>query len=211
MEREALDEPGFMRERLGVWDDQTTDRVIDPVQWAQLNDPKSELTDPVAFGVDVAQDRSAAAIAAVGRRPDGILHAEVIDCRRGLSWLVPRLVELVERWSPVAVGLDPAGNVGAALPDIEDAGIDPEKLGARELAQACGGFFDDITESRLRHRGQRELDDAVASARKKPVGDAWRWKRVDGTDLSPLYAATVARFAFLTAEDAPVEPWFATS
>jgi hypothetical protein len=165
----------------------------------------------MAFGYDVGQDRMSACIAACGRRSDGDLHVEVFDHLDGTRWLVKRIPELRDKWSPLQIAADPGGPAGAVLPALEDANVDVEGLSTQKIAQGCGGFLDDITEGRLRHRGQAELNAAVGAARKKRVGDAWRWERHDGTDLSPLYAATIARYAFLTAEAATPEPWFATS
>jgi hypothetical protein len=197
-ERRALTEAGFARERLGLWEEEDTARILDLDTWLALVDP----TDPVghlAIGVDVAQDRSAATIGVAWRGEDEYVHVDVLDRRPSTSWVVDRLVEL-QALKPLRVALDPAGNVGALLPELNEAGIETTTLGARELAQACGGFYDDVNEGRIRHSGDDSLDAAVAAATRKPVGDAWRWKRSDGTDLSPLYATTIARFAFIDAD-----------
>jgi hypothetical protein len=86
---------------------------------------------------------------------------------------------------------------------LAEVGLKITELGARDLGQACGGLHDDVVEATVRHLGQFELDSAVAVARSRPLGDAWRWSRKGDHDISPLYAATVARFAFLTAEQNP--------
>jgi hypothetical protein len=180
----------FGRECLCLWDPEPAagGDAIDLALWSRLTDGRSEIEGPMAFGYDVGQDRMSACIAACGRRSDGDLHVEVFDHLDGTRWLVKRIPELRDKWSPLQIAVDPGGPAGAVLPALEDINVDVE-----------------------RHRGQAELNAAVAAARKKRVGDAWRWERHDGTDLSPLYAATIARYAFLTAEAATPEPWFATS
>jgi len=73
---------------------------------------------------------------------------------------------------------------------------------ARDMGRACGGFIDDVSAGRLSHRGQAQLDAAVAGARRRPIGDAglWAWDRRSGsTFLAPLVAATLARFGAMTA------------
>ncbi len=192
----------FGREHMGVWDPepQTSGSVIDPAKWAALGDPSSQIEGPMALAYDVSHDRSSASIAVCGRRADGQLHVEVIDRKAGTRWLVDRLPELRDKWSPVGIGADPGGPAGAVIPDLDDAGLEVERLASQKIAQGCGGFLDDVTELRLHHHPDPDLDRAVAAAGVKPVGDAWRWQRSVDVDLSPLYAVTIARYVFLTAE-----------
>ena len=73
---------------------------------------------------------------------------------------------------------------------------------ARDMGRACGGFIDDVSAGRLSHAEQVQLDAAVASARRRPIGDAglWAWDRRDGsTFLAPLVACTLARHGAVTA------------
>jgi hypothetical protein len=217
-ERAALPELEFGREILGIWSDARREAVIDPVVWDRLANPRSKARDPVTFAIDVTPDRSMAAIAAAGqldptsvgdyppdrhglsvmnpagRRTDGVIHGEVTDHRPGTTWIVPRLVELVQKWQPTAVLLDPAGPAGSLLPDLERAGIETVKVTAREMAQACGLVYDLATQDGLRHLGQSMLDLALLGAKKRPLGDAWAWARKDSADICPLYAFTLAVF-----------------
>jgi hypothetical protein len=69
-----------------------------------------------------------------------------------------------------------------------------------EYAQAVGAFHDDLAAHppRIVHRGQPELDAAVAAARRRDRGDVWTWDRRVDTDVSPLIAVTLARWAAVT-------------
>jgi phage terminase large subunit-like protein len=191
-ERAALPELEFGREILGIWSDARREAVIDPVIWDRLADPRSDALDPVTFAFDVTPDRSMAAIASAGRREDGRLHGEVIDYRPGTSWVVPRLIELCQKWQPGATLLDPAGPAGSLLPDLERAGIEVTSVTSREMAQACGLVYDLATQDGLRHMGQSMLDTALLGAKKRPLGDAWAWARKGVADICPLYAFTLA-------------------
>jgi hypothetical protein len=195
----------FAREHMGVWDPEpgVEGAVIDPVSWAKLADKGSSAADPVAFAVDISPDRRSSSIAACGRREDGLLHLEIVENRPGTGWLVDRVREIADNWRPCAIAVDPGGPAGSIVPLLAEVGLKITELGARDLGQACGGLHDDVVESTVRHLGQFELDSAVAVARSRPLGDAWRWSRKGDHDISPLYAATVARFAFLTAEQNP--------
>jgi hypothetical protein len=194
-ERAAMPELEFARERLGIWSDARREAVIDPVIWDRLADPRSNALDPVTFAFDVTPDRSMAAIACAGRREDGRLHGEVIDYRPGTSWVVPRLVELVQKWHPHAVLLDPAGPAGSLLPELGFAAAEvgePTQVSSREMAQACGLVYDLATQDGLRHMGQPMLDMALLGAKQRPLGDAWAWARKGVADICPLYAFTLA-------------------
>lgn len=198
-ERNALPEAEFARERLGIWDDPRTATVVDLDRWAELTDRLSELDGRPAFAVDVPPDRSAAAIGVGGRRADGIGHIEVVEHRRGTGWVVERLAELVEKWRPVCpVAVDATGPAGSLIAPLNDAGVETMNVSTRDMAAACGGFVDAVSEGRIRHLGQPKLTTALAAARKRPLGDAFGWRRYDNTDISPLVAVTLAWHAYLT-------------
>lgn len=130
-------------------------------------------------------------------------YVEVIEHRQGVGWLPGRLVELVEKWRPLAVGCNGAGpagaQVGPVLRAFADARLDTNllrQMNAGEYKQACGGFFTDVVEGRLRRplNGQGPLDNAAADAAERVLGDAWAWDRRNATvPISPLVAVTIAR------------------
>jgi hypothetical protein len=190
----------FGRERLGIWDEGRHSQVIDPTLWQSLRDPDSQLGAQVAFAVDVTPDRKRCSISAAGLRSDGFMHVEVIDNRPGTDWAVDALVELRQSWRPIAIALDKSSPANSLIPALEKAGVAWSDCSGQQMTQACGGFFDDATEKRLRHLGQAHLSSALGAARQRPVGDAWAWHRRDLTDISPLVSVTIARHAYLTAD-----------
>lgn len=194
-ERDAMDDLGFSRERLGIWFDPNTQMVIDGRKWAALADPASQIQgNPIAFAVDATPERTGAAIAVAGRRADGLGHVEVVETRTGTGWVVDRIVELQQRHKPRAWILDPASAAGAWIPALQERGIEPVLITGREMAQACGALYEDVVENAaLRHLDQPHLNNALAGARKRLLSDAWAWHRRDSTvDISPLVAATLA-------------------
>lgn len=208
MRANLTDDASFLREALGVWavDD---DAAIPYSAWMACADPESVALDPVVFGIDVSPDRSRATISVVGKRADGKRHIAVVDARSGVDWVVPRCVEL-QKHSPAAFALDPAGPVGGLLQPLRDAGIEPVEVMVRPLTQACGQLYDLVMTGDIAHRDEGLLNEAVAGAARRNVGEAWAWARKDArTDITPLYAATVALWAFGEA-DKPADPgvWF---
>lgn len=196
----------FAREHLCVWDPPPAAELNSALRasWLDCTDPTSTAAGSVAFAVDVTPDRDRASITAVGRRADGKLHGELIANEAGTAWVVPWLTERVAKWSPLAVGLDPAGPAGSLLEALEKACVEVTTITTREAGQACGALYDDIIDGALRHRGDPALTAAVGAARTRKLGDSWVWARRGTADLSPLVALTVARFVFLT--HSPISP-----
>ena len=114
-------------------------QVIAEADWLALADPSSAAADPVAFAADVTPDRSAAAIAVAGVRPDGLGHVEVVDHRPGTGWVVGRLVELAGKWSPCAIVVDDTGPAGSLIAPLEAADLEVVKPSTRARAAADSG------------------------------------------------------------------------
>lgn len=208
-ERASMSEEMFARERLSI-----SPEVDDLVEvalpgWAECADVNSEPEGRVAVAVDVTPDRAWASIAVAGRRVDGSDHVELVDHLKGTARATERLVELVQRWNPVAVALDPAGPAGSLLADLERAGVAVTLVGSRDHASACGALFDAVTQRTLAHLDDDALNAAVQGARRRSLGDAWAWdrKRSD-VDISPLVAVTLARWAFVSTVVAEPQKFF---
>lgn len=206
-ERAALPDAEFARERLSIWPDDGSAMVIDQKTWDSIADPSSQPGSRLVLAVDANPDRSAAAIASSGRRPDDRLHVKLMEYRDGMGWLVHRLAELNELYRPAAIVIDPAGPAGSIIADLSEVGIEPTLVTAREMAQACGAFHDDAINDRLRHTGQEQLTAALRAATTRNLGDAWAWDRRDsGGSICPLVAVTLAAYGFRSLP-AEIEPW----
>ena len=189
--------PEFRRAYLNQWLDAFPEEwlVISQADWRVLADLRSVAVDPVAFAVDMNPERDAVSVGIAGRRPDGLMHVELVHPRPSLEAVVGRVAEMAARWNPCAVVVDPAaGNPAASLiTGLEDAGVEVLKPSVREVVQGCGQFYDAVMGAGLRHLGQPDLDAAVAVAVQRPLGDAWAWARKHATgDISPLCAVTLA-------------------
>jgi phage terminase large subunit-like protein len=198
-ERRSLTPEEFARERLGWWDEPAFGVSGIPADdWAACAQRDAAPTEPVCLALDVAPGHSSASIVTCG----GALH--VVEHRAGNSWVVERLLEIREAHTVTAIGLDPAGPVGALIPELETAGIELTLLDARQSMQACEGFLSGVLDRSLIHRDQLALNSAVAGAGRRQVGDSWKWSRRDSTvDISPLVAGTVARYLWTQAPPPP--------
>ena len=207
-ERAAMPLPEFLRERLGIpdplpEDSAARDPKIPADAWAATVTYDSVPINPgeivLSFDVSPGGEWSSVAIAA-GSLTDP--YVEVIEHQSGTGWLPGRLVELVQKWQPTSLICDsggPAGSVvGAVIHAMRQAGISSDLLHQAtfgEMKQACGAFYADVVEGRLRRPpNQGPLDNAAADAAERRLGESWAWDRRNATvPISPLVAVTLAR------------------
>ena len=202
----------FAREVLGVWPRRVRagGGVIDVNQWAALADPDSVAAGALVFGVDASPHRQSAALGVSGRRDDGLLHCKIMAHRQGTGWLVDFVVEQCQSYLPVAVLIDATGPANTFIPELLDRGVPVIEVAGRELGAACGSFYDDAVNSRLRHVDQPTLNVALREASTAHSGEAWRWtRRRSHGDITPLMAVTLAVHGFRVHGAGVPDPWFA--
>ncbi|MFE7927794.1 terminase [Streptomyces sp. NPDC057456] len=198
-ERLMLGDALYAQERLGVGeypsDTADTWQVIGEDAWRSLAAAESSPSNPVAFSIDMTPERTHAAICVAGEWRGGT-HIEVVDHRPGTGWILDRAADLHEKWKPRCWVVDGGGPAGSLIADLEDRlGVEVVQPKAREVAAACGQFYDAVAEQALSHLDQAPLAAALAGAQKRPLGDAWAWaRRIVSVDISPLVAATLAKW-----------------
>lgn len=211
---------GFHRAYGNRWGSALTAREpkIPAEAWSAtvVDEPVDVQPGALALAFDITRDGAYASIAvATGDIRDP--YVEIIEHRPGAGWLPARLVELVQRWQPFALGCNGAGPSLAMVPSIatalHEAGLDVvvHQMQTRDYKAACGGFYSDVIEGRLRRwHGNPSLDAAAGDATERPLGDAWAWDlRTATVPISPLVAATVARALLPTEAPAAPLPVFA--
>ena len=203
--RATMSEGDFRRSWLNQ---QTTsdERILPAAVWDAVNGEDVRPEGRMVFAVDVNADRSASSIAVC----DESGRVELVDHRPGVSWVVDRIVELSERWSASVVldGYSPAGSLFDAL---EGRRVTVEKYATRQMANACGVFYDAVADKRVQVRTNPLLDLAVTAARRRTSGDSWTWARSDtAVDISPLVAVTLAYDRAMSSKgNAKPEAWIA--
>jgi hypothetical protein len=178
-------------------------------EWPGRVDVTSRCGTDMAFAIDVTPGRDRAAIAVYSVREDGMGHAELVDHRPGTDWLVDALARLRRIWDPVAIAVDAFGPAGSVLDALDKAGIrrpkdldNPERgdlivANTRDVVTACAQLADAVRQDKLVHIDQAQLNSAIAGARTRSLGDAWAWaRRATTSDISPLVAVTLARWAY---------------
>jgi len=198
----------FLREGLGVWDDDSYQSAISRLMWDALavSPVESQIVSDVVFAVDTSPDRRHASIAVAGTTDDGHLQVEVVADGDGTGWLASTVTELALTWNPMAVVLDRASAAAALEATLQAEGIDPTMTTSTEMAQACGGFYDDAEAGVLAHLNDPILNAALEHAETRQLEGAWAWKRRSKEHITPLVAATLARYGFVKLYQPPKRP-----
>lgn len=172
---------GFATEHLGAWPPDENEQwlVVSAADWAAAEGQWGGHSAPVAFAVELALDRSQAAVAVATRRSDGLRQVQVAALEPGTAWVVPWLVERVKRWKACALVLDTGGPAGSLVAELESKRVELLKPSTREYAAACGAFVDGLAGDvrDIRHTGQDQLTAAVAGLRRRQVAETSVFER----------------------------------
>jgi hypothetical protein len=170
------------------------DRVIPIEYWVAARDDNAAPAGQISFGIDINPERSAGSIVAASQDV-----TELVEYRNTIGWIVPRAVELHERYPESLFVIDSKGPAASLIADLQGKGVNVHPATPQELVLACGQIYDAFLEGRARFRPHARFDEAAAGASKRTVGDAWAWTRKSaGSDISPLVAMTLARWAAQT-------------
>lgn len=183
--RQTMSEGEFRRAFLNQWT-ATEQAVIPAVTWEAACTDRDAPDAGIAIGVAMDHDRGGMSVVVAGKGREQVV--ELVD-NAGLE-----AIAKMARQFRATVLLDSTGPEASLEPELVALNATVRKLSASEVADACGAFYDDIADRKLRIRRHMLLDQAVTTARKQPTGDKWRWMRRDGAPVAPLVAATLAHW-----------------
>lgn len=191
-------------ERGGVGDwpnvNDDADRVITVQEWRAIAEQNRENTivDIPSFALDSDPDQTRGSIAAAGKRADGLTQFAIVANDRGTDWMLERCLELKTQHRRAEFAIDKRGPLAGKIPAMKAAKLRVKEISTEDYGRACSEFVTAVTGRRVRYPApQPELENAIAAARKKPMGDAWKWSRRQSTtaDISPLVAVTLATWS----------------
>ena len=205
-ERATMSDEQFGLERLGMWSGAATQAVIPADTWRVVADVESRPAERFALALDVSPDRSVASVAFAGLRDDGLWHVELDEQRNGVGWLAGYVATRWERNEIRAVVIDGASPAASIVDDLKSRGVHVVTTSARDMAAACGNFYDGAVEGWLRHIDQPQVNVALSVARKRALGDAWAWNRkTAASDITPIVACTLALYGAQSESITPVK------
>jgi hypothetical protein len=200
----------FGRECLNLWDAEpgSSTGAIPADVWSTLKDAESKIVSNHRFAIDVSPDRKWATIGAAGRRPDGLLHVEVVEHRARTDWLLDVAGAMWREWG-APFRIERGSPAASFLPLLAEQGIEVQEVSPAEHAQAVGMILDAITDDTLRHIGGASLNVAAFAAELRRSGETVTWARRDSkSDISPLVAVTLAAGGVPGATDGDPQIWF---
>lgn len=205
--RATLGYAGFAREYFNVWS-RTEDRLVDPVTYNAALTDQPMPPGRVALAVDVAADRSHAAIAAClpssPRRYFELVDVVPVDA------VVAAVVAISDRQDDAPIVCDaygPTGTVHDELERVLGTRADRRLLTPKtqDIANAYADFRDELDAGRMTIKAHPRIDAAVDVAARRPLGDeGWTWsRRGSAGSIAPLIAMTNAGWG---AQRLPVVP-----
>jgi phage terminase large subunit-like protein len=210
-ERADMDAEEFERAYLSWWPRPEAAETVFPREaWNDnyMNPDWDVWSGEPMWSIDVAPNRQWASIALAARSYDlqRRVFVEVIDHEQGTAWVLPRLRELRAKFGGNRVAVDSSGAASALVRDLESTedetvqAFEVIPLTAHDKMDACGAIYDDVVQGKVCYLDDPVLNGAMQSAKKINAagGEAWVFSRGKSMgDITPLYAATFARYAYI--------------
>lgn len=190
----------FTKEWLNVWPALEAVAVIDVELWDSLARTDVTIGDEMVLGVDISRERDRSAIA-VSAYVKSLTPVEIIESKDGANWVLPRLIEIARQWQAPVV-IDTGSPAASMIGELENAGVRIIAIGLRDYARACGSFYDAVQSRSICHLDDPNLRQAIVGSTKRALGDSWAWSRNSTNNITPLVAATLARYGVV---NEPVE------
>lgn len=187
--RKKLAPESWMREGLGVWDEDGSD--VFAGAWPDCLTEETPSVPPTSLGVACSVELSHSAIVAAAVE-DGVTHVRTLQYGPGTTWVADAAREYATEFN-AGVVVDGGGPAKVLVQALELAVPRLRVVNLTDAADACAQLFTAVQERAISHRGEPELDAAVNGAVKRTVGDRWVWgRRKSARDVSTLEAATLA-------------------
>lgn len=170
---EELSEGEFKRAMANVYTD-TNEAVFDIKHWESL---QTKLSVPrsaeVAYGFEVNASRTAAAICAAWKAPDGTVHLKLIRNDAGSQWLLEDIPKLFGT-RPLAIGADRYAQSNVISDQITSnyPHLELKTLSSTEFGTASAGFKARVEEGTLHHDGSGALYRSIQTAVTRTFGDS---------------------------------------
>jgi hypothetical protein len=186
----------FRREWLNLTSEDIFTPLIQPEAWARCHSDDPIIGTPT-LGIAMTPERDKGTLAAAGLSLVGNVErvaVEIIADSRDMEWLVQHALEVATRQAATII-VDDHAPAGARAALMARRGVTVTTLNTPTVVKAAGDMYDAINAGNVAHRGDRRLDEALAGAIKRRVGQSWSWGRSSAeVDITPLEAVTLARW-----------------
>lgn len=197
--RKKLGSASFLREGAGVYDKDDDLTTMLP-GWPSLaaDHPGSVVA---AIGLAVSVNGEHGSIAQVDVYGDGLVNVDAQDRRPGTAWMVAEAKRIQTEYR-CAVVIDEKCPDATLITALEDAGVDVTVMKLADYVEAWSNLKNRVRDKRLTHQATALLDDALAVAKPRSVGDGREvpGRKASSDDIDMLEAAIAALHG---AESAP--------
>jgi hypothetical protein len=212
MRKNMPDDDSWRREALGIWPVTAAEpwKVWPREVWDAAASHEDDLgargwlTGAPSLAVEVAHDRSAASLVAVGDCREGGIGIELVARGEGIGWVVNAVRQIDDGDLPIAhVVIDPKSPALTLIEPLREAGVTVYEPSFDELRISTGHLYDAVGSGQARHRKRPDLTEAVAHAAMRTSGDAWLFDRRTGMDTTAIIGAAVALAGYLAGQTQP--------
>lgn len=194
--RRRLDDDGFRREALGIWDAAEVS-AFDIVAWGNLKDPSIEAPTRAALVVDMSPDRRHCWIGVAGEvSTDKGERIAVMATESSAAQAVAHIQALRDSRDIVEVGIT-SGAARALEPALVEAAIDYVRLGQADVAASYSTMQEAVKNGTICHVDQPELNMAMVMTRTRFItsGESEVFDRKNySVNLSPAVACACALY-----------------
>jgi len=196
--RRRLDDSGFRREALGIWDSDEAS-AFDLAAWSDLADRGADTPSSAAVVIDMSPDRRHCWIGVAGEIDTDsgsrvLLMATEVKARDAVAQ-VQRLID-----NRVIVEVSITGGAARSLePALVEAGVEYKRLAQTDMAAAYSTMQEAIKDGKIRHLDQEELNTAMAMTRTRFIvsGESEVFDRRNySVDVSPAVACACALYRY---------------
>jgi phage terminase large subunit-like protein len=184
----------FIREALGVWDEDATSKPFAPGSWAKLKKIRKRPPTPAALGIaaDLDQVWLSLGSASGGKKPHlgSVLR---VRADHGEEEFVAEVARIQKKYR-CAVVIDPKGPAGYLIDALENAGVTLTRASQDDFVQASADIRRAVAIAGVEHGDYDELNEAVDAAGWRHIGDRKVIGRKSG-DIAMLEAVTLALWA----------------
>jgi hypothetical protein len=195
--RKRLDEDGFRREAMGLYDVES-DSDFDMTKWGKLINYEAENMDEAVLFLAVSPDRRWSTIGVAGEGSEGKTLL-LVESVKGTIDVVPRVQELMEEKYISDISLFSTSAAKVLKPALVEAGIDFNELTANDGAAAYGVLQEAIKHGTIEHVDQPEVTFALAHAHSRflNTGESESFdQRGQKLNISPAVAIAGALYRF---------------
>jgi hypothetical protein len=205
--RRRLDDAGFRREALGIWDADDAS-AFDIAAWAELKDRGADTPQRAAVVIDMSPDRRHCWIGVAGEiGTDKGEKVLVMATEATAATAVKKVQKLIADRDIVDVSIT-SGAARALEPALVEAGVEYERLSPADVAASYACMQEAIKSESIVHVDQDELNTAMLMTRTRFVtsGEVEVFDRKNySVNLSPAVACAGALYRWgLKATPMPV-------